>query len=146
MVPGAGIEPARLAAGDFESQYEMSAGAACRSIISSKSWGFLAALPLWRQTLRKRFFAMRHGCRHDFSAVWRVRPTVLWEAENDVAHAAYDFRSASLASFGAPIFRIVRVFSGRYNRAANVAFLRLSCPVQTKSSHRTAFSCSGLLR
>lgn len=35
MVPGAGIEPARLAAGDFESHPEMSTGAACRPVFGA---------------------------------------------------------------------------------------------------------------
>ena len=38
MVPGAGIEPARLAAGDFESPLRIRLGAACRHILgASKS-------------------------------------------------------------------------------------------------------------
>jgi len=37
-VPGAGIEPARLAAGDFESHGETSTGAGFRAIIGASDW------------------------------------------------------------------------------------------------------------
>ena len=45
VVPEAGIEPARLAAGDFESHPDLSTGAACSSKVASKNLAKAAFLP-----------------------------------------------------------------------------------------------------